>query len=207
MPGSFPMLASTPLPPISTVMPASAVINEIARSSDSRSPRIGHARNATQTGIDIPSTAASLAPSHSSASPMNATQPPIVSIETSSRREPHSRRHAEPLAPRQRDQGQCRSADNAAQPARRQRRPLRQQMFHDREIESPPHRRDGEEDEAERRYPGAARVARDRHGGGLGSENGAEIWFRLTQTIGIRSKQNLYALYHTDELSLFRLNR
>ena len=80
------MLASTPLPPISTAMPASAIINEIARSSDSRSPRIGHARNATQTGIEIPSTAASLAPSHSSASPMNATQPPIVSIETSNSR-------------------------------------------------------------------------------------------------------------------------
>ena len=34
----------------------------------------------------MPSTAASLALSHNSASPMNATQPPIVSIETSSNR-------------------------------------------------------------------------------------------------------------------------
>ena len=67
-------------------MPASATIKDSARSSDSRSPRIGHARNATQTGIDMPSTAASLALSHNSASPMNATQPPIDNVETSSSR-------------------------------------------------------------------------------------------------------------------------
>ena len=75
-----------PLPPISTAMPASATVNASARSSDSRSPRIGHARNATQTGIEMPSTAASLALSHSSASPMNAIQPPIASVETSNSR-------------------------------------------------------------------------------------------------------------------------
>ena len=86
MPGNFPMLASKPLPPISTAMPAKATVSETPRSGDSRSPRIGHARNATQTGIEIPSTAASLALSHNSASPMKATQPPIVSIETSSSR-------------------------------------------------------------------------------------------------------------------------
>ena len=86
MPGNFSTLASMPLPPISTAMPASATVSATARSGDSRSPRIGHARNATQTGIDMPSTAASLALSHNSASPMNATQPPIVSIETSSSR-------------------------------------------------------------------------------------------------------------------------
>ena len=53
----------------------------------------------TQTGIDIPSTAASLALSHSSASPMKATQPPIVSIETSSRRS-HIRRGTPSLSRR-----------------------------------------------------------------------------------------------------------
>jgi hypothetical protein len=75
-----------PLPPISTAIPASATVSAAARSGDSRSPKIGRARNATQTGIDMPRTAASLALSHNSAKPMNATQPPIVSIETSSSR-------------------------------------------------------------------------------------------------------------------------
>ena len=63
-------------------MPATAIVNAMARSRESGSPRIGHASNATHTGIEIPSTAASLALSHNSASPMNATQPPIVSIDT-----------------------------------------------------------------------------------------------------------------------------
>ena len=71
-----------PLPPIRKAIPASATVSETARNADSRSPRIGHARNATHTGIDIPSTAASLALSHSNASPMNAVQPPIASVET-----------------------------------------------------------------------------------------------------------------------------
>src|SRR6185503_6944666 len=59
MPGNFSTLASIPLPPIRTAMPASATVSATARSGDSRSPRIGHARNATQTGIEMPSTAAS----------------------------------------------------------------------------------------------------------------------------------------------------
>jgi hypothetical protein len=85
-PGSFSTLASMPLPPISTAMPARETVSATARNGDRRSPRIGHARNATQTGIEMPSTAASLAFSHSNASPMNATQPPIVSIDTSNNR-------------------------------------------------------------------------------------------------------------------------
>ena len=68
-------------------MPASAMASETARSGDSHSPRIGHASSATHTGIEMPSTAASLASSHSSASPMKATQPPIVSSDTSSSRD------------------------------------------------------------------------------------------------------------------------
>ena len=86
MPGSFSMLASKPLPPISTAIPTRATISATPRTGDSRSPSIGQARNATQTGIEMPSTAASLALSHNNASPMKATQPPIVSIETSSSR-------------------------------------------------------------------------------------------------------------------------
>ena len=82
-PGSFSRLASRPLPPISTAMPASAIIIETARVSDRRSPRIGQASSATQSGVEMASTAASLALSHNSASPMKATQPPIVSSDTS----------------------------------------------------------------------------------------------------------------------------
>ena len=67
-------------------MPISETVKASARTSESRSPRIGHARNATQTGIDMPSTAASLALSHSNANPMKAVQPPIASVETSNRR-------------------------------------------------------------------------------------------------------------------------
>ena len=146
-------------------MPASATSSATARASDSRSPRIGQARNATQTGIEIPMTAASLALSHNSASPMKATQLPIVSNDTSTSRSRMpvgtSRRCRRASA----ISGQRRRAGDAAEPARGERRPLRQQMLHDRKVEAPADRGDREEDKAERRYPGAARLGNNSHGG------------------------------------------
>ncbi len=82
MPGSLPTLASMPPPPISAAIPASATASASARGIDTRSPSTGQATSATHTGIDIPSTAASLARSQISARPMEATQPPIDSVDT-----------------------------------------------------------------------------------------------------------------------------
>ena len=85
-PGTLPRLASNPLPAISTLMPASAIESAMARIMETRSPRIGHANSATHTGMEMPSTAASLAGSQSSANPMNATQLPMVRSDTTPRR-------------------------------------------------------------------------------------------------------------------------
>src|SRR5674476_1404557 len=58
--------------------------------------------------------------------------------------------------------GLC-GAGDAAQPARRQRRPLRQQVLHDREVEAPAHRGNAEKQESERRDPGTTRLGRNSH--------------------------------------------
>ncbi|MGY4216712.1 hypothetical protein ACVMFB_003211 [Bradyrhizobium sp. USDA 4522] len=86
IPGSLPRLVSMPPPPISAAIPASATASASARGSDTRSPSTGQATSATHTGIDIPSTAASLARSQISARPMDATQPPIDSVDTKASR-------------------------------------------------------------------------------------------------------------------------
>jgi CheY-like chemotaxis protein len=57
-------------------------------------------------------------------------------------------------------------------------------MFHDREVEAPPDRRNGEQDEPERRQPVAPRVIDWRHGG-LRSGTGRAFVFVLTQRNGI----------------------
>ena len=97
----------------------------------------------------MPSTAASLALSHNSASPMKATQPPIVSIETSSSRS-HIGRGTLSF---------CRASANSASAAApaMPHRPRedngghsRQQMLHDRKVEAPPDRCN-RQDEPERR--------------------------------------------------------
>ena len=77
--------------------------------------------------------------------------------------QPHRSRHAELLLPCTRNQCERGGADDTAQTARGQRRPLGQKMLHDREVEPPPHRRDGEKDKPERRRSGASRLANDRH--------------------------------------------
>jgi hypothetical protein len=47
-------------------------------------------------------------------------------------------------------------------------------VFHDREVEPPPYRRNGEEAEPERRRSGATRLAMDRHDE---TESGKEALF------------------------------
>jgi hypothetical protein len=51
MPGSFAVLASMPLPPISAAIPANAITSASIRVSDIRSPRMSQASSDAHTGI------------------------------------------------------------------------------------------------------------------------------------------------------------
>ena len=163
IPGSFSTLASTPLPPISTTMPASATISEIARSGDSRSPRTGQAtkRDPDRDRYSEHGRLAGAEPEQR----QSHERGPGADLQRRDQQQPqpHPPGHTQLLLPCNRNQCECRGADDAAEAARGQRRPLGQKMFHDREVEPPPHRCDGEKGEPERRHPGATRLAIDRH--------------------------------------------
>src|SRR5439155_4052360 len=69
-----------------------------------------------------------------------------------------------------------RRADDAAEPTRQQRLPLRQQVLHDRKVEAPADRGDREEGKAKRRYPRVARLGNNGHGGMVIPDNESARW-------------------------------
>ena len=147
-----------------------------ARTTDSRSPRIGQARNATQTGIEIPITAASLALSHNSASPMKATQLPIVSHDTS------TSRNRMPAGTSRRCRLASAIAASAAAPTMPQ-SPREESGGHSvsrcfmiGKLRPQPIEVTPRNDKTKRRYPGTARLGNDGHGADCNSRDESTRW-------------------------------